>query len=285
MSSKRLSYALSTTLLAACGGASDGGSEHALEPGQSGQALQYAAYDATLRVPRCATLGSDCDSGSLLMGRGPLGPEQNAPNTVNGSCADGTSGTFHVNESLDGLKVSTTDGTPFAPGKTVRIDARVWASSSLYRYDLLDLYYAADARAPSWVRIGSYSVFAPGAQTLSATYKLPSGATVQAIRGRWRMGGSAVACGTGSSDDHDDLAFAVASTDTTAPTVSLTSPAAGASVPAPVTLSANASDNVGVARVEFYEGATLLGSDTTSPYSFSWTSPSLGSHTVEARAF
>ena len=33
------------------------------------------------------------------------GAEPNQPNTINSTCADGTSGTFHSDESLDQLKV------------------------------------------------------------------------------------------------------------------------------------------------------------------------------------
>ena len=50
------------------------------------------------------------------------------------------------------------------------------------------------------------------------------------------------------------------STDTTPPTVSLTAPAAGATVTGTVTVSANAADNVGVAGVRFLlDGATSRG--------------------------
>jgi hypothetical protein len=58
------------------------------------------------------------------------------------------------------------------------------------------------------------------------------------------------------------------------PTVSLTSPANGTSyvAPASIALSATASDPDGsVARVEFYAGSTLLATDTTAPYSHTWT--------------
>jgi hypothetical protein len=37
-----------------------------------------------------------------------------------------------------------------------------------------------------------------------------------------------------------------------------------------VTITASASDSVGVAKVEFYQGSTLLGSVTTSPYQYTW---------------
>jgi ethanolamine utilization microcompartment shell protein EutS len=279
---KRLSCALSLALMTACGETEDAGAGRDLDLGQTGQAL-YAAYDATVRAPRCALAASSCDSGDLLVGRGTVGPEQSAPNTVNG-CADGSAGTFHVSPSLDGIKVATYNGTVLAPGKTAQVNVRVWASSA-YANERLDLYYAANASAPSWFRIGTYTPVAAGAQTFSVLYTLPSGGTMQVLRGRYRSTSTAVVCGSGSYNDHDDLVFAVGVADTTAPEVSLTWPAEGASVPAPMSLSASATDHVGVTRVEAYEGTTLIGTDTTSPYSIFWRSPSLGSHTVVVKAF
>ncbi len=72
------------------------------------------------------------------------------------------------------------------------------------------------------------------------------------------------------------------------PTVSITSPASGASftAPASLTIAANASDVGGsVSKVEFYQGTTLLGQDTTSPYSFTWTSVGAGNYTLTAKAY
>lgn len=72
------------------------------------------------------------------------------------------------------------------------------------------------------------------------------------------------------------------------PTVSLTSPVSGASFTAPATvaLTANAADANGtVQRVEFYNGTTLLNSDITAPYSFSWTGVPAGSYSVTAKAY
>jgi trimeric autotransporter adhesin len=76
-------------------------------------------------------------------------------------------------------------------------------------------------------------------------------------------------------------------TDTTTPSVSITSPAGGASVSGTTTISASASDNVGVTRVEFFIDGALLSSDTTSPYSASWntTSATNAAHSLTARAF
>ena len=166
-----------------------------------------AVYNTTLRAPACATVGVSCDSGTLLNGRASLGPEPNQPNTIAGSCADGTSGAYHSDESNDRIKVSTTDGSNFAAGKTVRIDATVWAWTTPSA-DHLDLYYAANASSPAWTFIATLTPSAAGAQTLSATYTLPAG-SLQAVRANFRYQSSAGACVSGSYTDHDDLVFAV----------------------------------------------------------------------------
>jgi hypothetical protein len=72
-----------------------------------------------------------------------------------------------------------------------------------------------------------------------------------------------------------------------APTVSITSPAANASfaAPASITINANAADANGtISKVEFYSGTTLLGSDTTSPYSFTWSNVAAGTYSLTAKA-
>ena len=75
--------------------------------------------------------------------------------------------------------------------------------------------------------------------------------------------------------------------DTTPPTVSMTAPANGATVSGSVTVSATASDNVGVVGVQFLlDGATLGAEVTVAPYSTTWNSASStnGTHTLTARA-
>jgi hypothetical protein len=72
-----------------------------------------------------------------------------------------------------------------------------------------------------------------------------------------------------------------------APTVNLTAPTANATftVGAVIALTANAADSDGtITSVEFYDGATLLATDTTAPYSFSWNGATEGAHTLTALA-
>ena len=76
--------------------------------------------------------------------------------------------------------------------------------------------------------------------------------------------------------------------DTTPPSVSMTAPANGSTVSGSnVTVSANATDNVAVANVQFrLDGMDLGPLDTTSPYSYVWNTVTLanGPHTLTAIA-
>lgn len=74
--------------------------------------------------------------------------------------------------------------------------------------------------------------------------------------------------------------------DSNPPQVALTSPAGGASVSGVVAVSANASDDVGVERVDFLVDGALLASDGEAPYAASWDSStaSNGIHNLQARA-
>ncbi len=78
-----------------------------------------------------------------------------------------------------------------------------------------------------------------------------------------------------------------ASTDTTLPTVSITAPAADAAVSGVVTLSASASDNIGLRSVQFRIDGVVVGPVFPSgPYVVEWGSTSVadGAHTVSATA-
>jgi hypothetical protein len=74
--------------------------------------------------------------------------------------------------------------------------------------------------------------------------------------------------------------------DTTNPTASITSPSNGATVGGTVTVSATASDNVGVTRVDLVVDGVVTGTDTAAPYTFAWntTGASQGDHTLRVVA-
>src|SRR5207245_1631430 len=75
--------------------------------------------------------------------------------------------------------------------------------------------------------------------------------------------------------------------DTTPPTISLIAPVAGATVAGTVTISASATDNVGVVGAQFMlDGANLGAEVTTAPYATSWNTAlaSAGAHILTAVA-
>ncbi|MBC7388220.1 MAG: T9SS type A sorting domain-containing protein [Opitutaceae bacterium] len=73
-----------------------------------------------------------------------------------------------------------------------------------------------------------------------------------------------------------------------APTISITSPLNNASYNAPASISINATagdaDGI-ITKVEYYNGATLIGTDNTAPYSFIWSNVGGGTYNLSAKAF
>jgi hypothetical protein len=78
-----------------------------------------------------------------------------------------------------------------------------------------------------------------------------------------------------------------AAVDAVVPTVSLTAPTTGSTVSKTVNVTATATDNIRVSKVEFYLNGVLIATDTTAPYSFTWdtTTAINGSYTLAATAY
>lgn len=192
-------------------------------------------------------------------GSGPKGPEVNAPNTIHSSCADGTSGSFHFDESQDRLHIATVDGGPLAPGKRVTISATVWAFNN-FSVDTLTLFHAPDATHPTWTQLARLTPSAKDAQVLSATFTLPLGASLQAIRSLFTYGTAPVtSCSSSSYADHDDLIFAVGDAP---PTSEVLSPSANSVVQGQVPVTVRATDDKQVKQVNFYVGTKYVGYKT-----------------------
>lgn len=75
--------------------------------------------------------------------------------------------------------------------------------------------------------------------------------------------------------------------DVTPPTVALTAPINNATVSGVVTISSNASDNVGVSFVEFYANGVLVYASNVSPYSINWDTQVVpnGDYAIIAKAY
>lgn len=119
--------------------------------------IQKASFDGELGAPRCFAEGSECSSGSLLDGRGEVGPEPNAPNSLD-DCTDGNSGDYRVDEQSDALTVRAgrLDGTgldeDISEGSYITIAATVFAYNT---NDRADFFATSDAYNVQWQYIGS----------------------------------------------------------------------------------------------------------------------------------
>lgn len=132
-------------------------------------------------------------------------------------------------------------------------------------------------------------------KALVETYAITSMGHGTAIDTKFKFPGSSVACGTAGayildagicSTWYAAKWFGLDNSDSVAPTVSLSAPTNGASVSGTVQVTATASDNVGVSKVDFFIDNTLVGTDTASPYAYSWNSAAStnGTHVLKARA-
>lgn len=132
---------------------------------------------------------------------------------------------------------------------------------------------ARTATNPSWlgsqpIAVGqTWDVGFPGSGAFT-------GSTVTAVR----INGQAITLGGNNGGGGGD---------TTAPTAGLTGPIGPITAAGTITLTATASDNVGVTRVEFRDGTTLLGTDNAAPFTqqVALTAANNGTHTYTAKAF
>ena len=109
--------------------------------GAAGAEVRGRRRRRATRAPRC------------VLGRDGRGPEPNQPNTINDSCADGTSGTFHVDESNDRIRVSPRTGRASRPARPCA-SRRPSGPGRRRAQDSADFFYAADATSPVWTFIG-----------------------------------------------------------------------------------------------------------------------------------
>lgn len=149
-----------------------------------------------------------------------------------------------------------------------------------------------------WVLTYDYA----GNQQLSSGWSgtwSQSGRSVTARNASWNgtiAAGAAVTTGaqfTYSGTNAAPTSFAINGTACTGahqpPITVLTSPTAGAvysqGAAVPLAATAAAADNATISKVEFYDNTTLLGTDTSSPYSLSASGLTVGSHSLLAKAY
>lgn len=85
--------------------------------------------------------------------------------------------------------------------------------------------------------------------------------------------------------DFDEVLVIVSETGNSSPSIAITSPTENQSFAqgSEIIIAASASDLDGtISKVEFYDGTTKLGEDSTSPYNYTWANASVGDHQIKA---
>ena len=147
-----------------------------------------------------------------------------------------------------------------------------------------------DANASDNVGVSKVELYADGTlmgTDTSSPYSFPLATTALANGSHSLVARAYDAAGNASNSTTVNITVNNSVIDTTAPTVSIASPTDGSTVSGSITVNANASDNVGVTKVELYVDGTLTSTDTSSPYSFPLYTSSLstGTHSLVARAY
>ena len=91
----------------------------------------------------------------------------------------------------------------------------------------------------------------------------------------------------GTYQSFSEVLVVVQETSNAIPTVNITSPSNNSSFSqgTAITISASANDLDGtIAKVEFFDGATKIGEDTSSPFSYVWNNATVGNHSLKAIA-
>ena len=131
-----------------------------------------------------------------------------------------------------------------------------------------------------------YSNAVPG--NARAPFDQPFYIILNAAVGGWYTGCTSTACVTASLPQQYLIDYVRVYEDilNAEPVVTITAPAPAATLPAgDITITATVSDADGtVDLVEFYNGATLLGTDATAPYEYTWTSVAAGCYALGVRA-
>ena len=243
--------------LSVAGGAADVEGDAALDAAMSSIAASSISTALGTQAGSGAIGNAYWRSGDQTLGTQPTG---NKMTLLMATLQNNSGGT------IDGLTVAYTLGVALTPGEAIKGHRVYWSKTGA---------------AGSWTAVGDYLLAAPGSTnvTFNMTFLAwPNGGTLYVV---WVDDNGA----TNPDGDFtlDGLSFTL--TGPQPPTVAITSPANNATVGTSFTINADAADSDGtVTSVSFYDSATLLGTDTNSPYSYTWIGAPLGSRALTAVA-
>ncbi len=181
--------------------------------------------------------------------------------------SDSTQHTFSVSSTVTKIEVELSFSTSYD------FDLSLWDNTNRRTGGWTDADHSLKSDIPN----DSYSGYSANPETITIDPPASSGT--------WKVGCYAYR-GTGSYTITVTITDTVP--DTTNPTVSVTAPANGATVSGTVSISATASDNIGVTKVSCNIDGGTWTDDTSSPYSWTWDTTGLtdgSTHTINCRAY
>ena len=240
-----------------------------------GATISISSNTPAAQVPASVTIAAGNSATTFTVGTSAVGSFTSA--TITGSSGASTKETFleiFPNPNAGPQLASVTPGVTSATGgSNVTATVTLAGAAPSGGASITMSTSSTIAQAPPIVTV-------PAGQT-SAAFTITTSAVTQntfvTVTGTF---------GNGSKSGSFTLVPAAAG-DTTPPTASITSPAAGATVSGTIGIQANASDNVGVTRVDFLVDGSLLSSDMTAPFAASWNTANAanGAHSLTVRAF
>ena len=218
-----------------------------------------------------------------VIGAAPYSLPWNTSNSPDGSCtmtakaydAAGNVGNTTVSFSIKNYVADAAAPiiTSFTmPASSTSLSVPVTALTATDDIGVTGYFISESATAPA-ATAGTWSASAPASVTFAAAGSRTAYAWSKDAAGKVSAAKSAI--------------VAITLPDVIAPAVTIMSLASGTQVSGTVAVSASASDNVAVSKVEFLVDGILKATSTAAPYSFSWntTTSANGIHTVIAKAY
>lgn len=237
---------------------------------QSGSAMTTVALQtgATTSSSTAATPATNTTTSSTASTTSAT-PSTSGNVTSGGSSSGGSSGSTAATTTLDTTPPSVSLSAPIV-NATVSNTATLIAAAT-DNVGVVGVQFMLDG-----VNLGSEDTSSPFSMSWDTTGAV-NGAHTLSARARDAAGNQ-----TTSSSISVTVSNAGTIPDTIPPSVSITSPASGATVSGIVVISATASDNIGVTTLHFRADGGVIGEVSAPPYGFSWntTGVSNGTHTL-----
>jgi len=182
-----------------------------------------ALYNPDLGAPFCVGGESPCNvNESLIISKDNLATDEpNSPNTIDGA-ADGTSGTYQNDESVDAVNITDLSASTFSAGHTVEVSVKAYCYDNT---DVVNIAFAENIDSPSWNIQSSTACSASGFEIFTTTFGLTGTGNVS-IRSLNEYNGDNTVTATSSGyGDQDDVVIPL---DNSPPQIILQSPDDGA---------------------------------------------------------